>query len=158
MRKLFQTVVHLQIRRRWLSARVLTWAGGDFQWEGVPEAFLGTDSKGRISARSVDDAYLAPHGAGRLFTAFAHPRTIIDGFDDTIHVVRHCIRQGGYRPRSKNLTFVVQILDQWEGGLSDIERRALTEMCRECGAKTVRFAEGPHALTPPEILHIVKAH
>ncbi|MEZ0327527.1 MAG: hypothetical protein ACAH95_16635 [Fimbriimonas sp.] len=155
--KAFQSIVYLQIRRRWLSVRVLTWSGGDFCWHGPAEIFITADSKGQPTLMSPEAARTNPTLVGRFFTAFAHPRAFIDGFDETRALIKFYIRESGYKTRSKKLIFLVHLRDDWEGGLSDVESRALVDICRQCGASEVRMADQPTELTPPQVLEIARS-
>ena len=153
----FQSIVYLQIRRRWLSIRVLTWSGGDFQWRGPAEAFITIDKKGRKTLVDPETAHTNQGLPGRWFTAFAHPRAFIDGFVDTSSLLQFYIHLSGYKSRSKNLIFLVHLRDEWEGGLSDVETRALMEICKSCGASEMRMTDQPVELTPPQVLEIARA-
>jgi hypothetical protein len=153
----FRSTVYLQIRRRWISVRVLTWSGGDFRWEGTAEIFISPGPKGKDLVTSGEAARTNPAAIGRFFTAFAHPRAFIDNFDDTFRVISQALIEAGYKGRAKRLFYLVQLRDQWEGGLSDVERRALVEgLTRYCSAGEVKISEHPHELTPPEILAIAR--
>lgn len=153
----FRSTVYLQIRRRWISVRVLTWSGGDFRWEGTAEIFIAPGPKGKELIVSGEAARTNPAAVGRFFTAFAHPRAFIDNFEDTFRVISQALIEAGYKGRGKRLFYLVHLRDQWEGGLSDVERRALAEGLRQfCGAGEVHLSDAPHELTPPEVLAIAR--
>ncbi|HSI72950.1 MAG TPA: hypothetical protein VK934_07210 [Fimbriimonas sp.] len=155
--KAFQSTVYLQIRRRWISVRVLTWSGGDFQWEGTAEIFISADAKGRPLVVSGEAARTNPAAIGRFFTAFAHPRAFIDNYEDTFRVISQALIEAGYKGRAKRLMYLVHVRDAWEGGLSDVERRALNQGLHEfCSAGEVKIVDQPYELTPPEVLSIAR--
>jgi hypothetical protein len=154
----FRSIVYLQIRRRWLSVRVLTWSGGDFQWQGPAEAFVTTNRKGRTVLIEADAARANPGLSGRLIQLFAHPRVLIDGYPETRDFVEFAIRQSGYKSIAKKLIFLIHVRDQWEGGLADIELRVLREIATSCGAGECRFVDQPYELSPPEILEIARSN
>ena len=80
----------------------------------------------------------------------------MDSFDDTLALVAFYIRVSGYKSRTRKHIFLVHVRDEWEGGLSDVERRALMQMCFMCGGSAVRMSDHPSELTPPQVLEIAR--
>ncbi len=153
MSNLFENVIYLQIRRRWLGVQYLGWSGRQGEWVGVPEVTFVVNHKGRVHA--VDHDHVEASGGNR-FVAFSHPRTLLHDFDNTKIALIHLIKKSGARPGLGRPTFVVQVAEEVEGGLTDIELRALIEMCKGVGAGRVLPVAAPRPLSPPEILQLVR--
>jgi len=149
----FRNVVYLQIRRGWISFRVLTWSGGDFRWEGLPEARIVVRKKGE---RVAVDPFSRPDD-GYLFTPFTHPRVLIHNVDDTERVLRLALKRTGLRRMVARPLFMVHLRDPLDGGLSDIEHRALFELTQRLGAAGFLLLNGPYELPAPEVLRIARA-
>jgi hypothetical protein len=151
----FRSTVYVRIRRRWLGVRVLTWSGRVHVWEGAAEAVLTSSKKGQVTA--VPSMAALPSGVvlSRPFTAFAHPRVVLDSLDETEAVVRAWLRQSGWRPTPRAVV-VLHVVDAWDGGLSQLELRALMELGKRIGAKRTMIVEGGNEFTDPELLGLVR--
>jgi hypothetical protein len=150
----------VRIRRRWLGVRVLTWSGKVHVWEGAAEAMLVSGKKGKVQA--VPNGVALPPWAvlswavlSHPFVAFAHPRILIEGFMETESLLRAWLLLAGWKPRSGTI-FVLHVLDAWEGGLSQLELRALQQLAKEVGAVRSVVVEGGPELSDPEILRIAR--
>ncbi|AIE88173.1 hypothetical protein [Fimbriimonas ginsengisoli] len=154
----FGNVVYIQIRRRWVSIRLLGWSGRLGEWSGVPEVVFGQDGKGREHAYLPDDPRATTTIRPRAFIAFAHPRVVLDGFDDTVAALRIMLKLAGVPAQMvARTTYLLHIRDEWFGGVSDVERRALIEMAKWLGAGRVLFVDSPTELSPPEVLALVRS-
>jgi len=158
MPRLLENVVYVQIRRGWLSIELLGWSGKRGEWSGPAQVALVSDRKGQLVARTSSEANLLEINPGVPFTAFSHPRVLIHDFDKTELLVRHLLRKTGFKKGLLRTTFVVQVMDQWEGGLTDIEFRAVIELFRRMGAGRVLPIEAFRPLTPPELVFLVGGH
>lgn len=156
MASTFRSTVYVRIRRRWLGVRVLTWSGKVHVWEGGAEALLVSGKKGQLDAFPVGGALPKWAVLSRHFVAFAHARVLIDGFRETGCVIRSWLRQSGWRYKNGAI-FVIHVVDAWEGGLSELELRALNQMVREMGASHSVVIEGGPELSDPEILRFGRA-
>jgi hypothetical protein len=152
----FQNVVYLRVRRRWLGVQVLTFAGRVSEWVGPADVVFAQDLKGKPKVYLPDDPALFSAMSHRPFTAFGHPRVLMDDFNATSEAVAEFLRRAGYRKFPMGTVFIVQIQEEWEGGLSDIERRAMVEMCRHSGATNVLLVTGSRDLAPPDLLLIAR--
>lgn len=151
----FRSTVYVRIRRRWLGVRVITWSGKVHVWEGAAEAILVSGKKGQIEAFSASEALPRWSVLSRQFTAFAHPRVLIEGYTETTGVIRAWLRQSGWKHKA-GTSMVIHVLDHWEGGLSELELRALQQMAKELGASQSAVIEGGAELTDPEILRFAR--
>ncbi|MGV3618982.1 MAG: hypothetical protein ACO1SV_26950 [Fimbriimonas sp.] len=150
-----RSTVYVRIRRRWLGVRILTWSGKVHVWEGAAEAMLVSGKKGQVQAVPSGAALPAWAVLSHPFVAFAHPRVLIDGMMETQSLVRAWLQQAGWKPKSGTI-FVVHVLDAWEGGLSQLELRALQELAKQVGAGRSIVVEGGPELSDPEILRVAR--
>jgi len=152
----FQSVAYIQIRRRWLGIQVLTWSGKTGEWIGAPDVLLVQGKKGEVQAYLADDPKVlskAPFGA---FSAFAHPRVLIDRFDDTCRVIDVCLKKAGWKKQMSYAVLVFHIRDEWAGGISDIEQKALMDLAKKLGANRTTLVNSMRELSAPEILQIAR--
>lgn len=157
MASAFRSTVYVRIRRRWLGVRVLSWSGKVFVWEGAAEAVLVSGKKGQIDAFPIGAGLPKWAVLSRQFLAFAHPRVLVDGYRETGCVLKSWLRQSGWKPKN-GATFVLHVVDSWEGGLGEIEWRALNQLVREAtGAAHTVVIEGGPELSDPEILRFARA-
>jgi rod shape-determining protein MreB len=72
----------------------------------------------------------------KVVNGFKHPRTIIADFNVAQKTIAHCVQQvlkhRAFRPSP---IIVIHLMEEWEGGLTQIEVRALTELCMMSGAR-----------------------
>jgi|GEM_PF-3571597 len=154
----FQSVAYIQIRRRWLGIQVLTWSGKTSEWSGVPEVVLVQEKSGQVRAYWPDDPKILNRPAFGLFTAFSHSRVVIDRLDDTQRALDLCLRKAGWKKLMSVAVFVLQIQDEYEGGLSEVERRGLVEVSRRLGAHRVLLLNVARHLSAPEVLQIARSY
>ncbi len=135
----FGLAVDLTIRKHWLSVRIVPSRGEAVQVEGIAQAAL------RRSAASVtyslgigeESAAFANGQDVVVVDAFCHPRVLIGGFDDAVIIVRaflHCAC--GTRKPLFGYRLTVHVPSDLDGGLTDIEERALIEFGMRLGART----------------------
>lgn len=123
------------------------------EWEGRPEAKVAANG-GRTIVRLPEDQGFQI-AMGDPFVAFCHPRTLIDGWDVTQTIIERRMRKLGIG-RLFPPPAVVQIMDEWEGGVTDVEQRALMEMLRHCGASSVRLIQSSRSLEPEEVRQVAR--
>jgi hypothetical protein len=155
----FRSVAYLQIRRKWLSIQVMTWAGRMGDWTGTPEALLMPARGGRQGqwqAYAPDDPRVQNAVHARPFVAFTHPRVAFDGIEETRLTLSVYLRKAGWRPQSGPWTYVVQLRDDWLDPLTDIESQAIIALGKRLGAKRVLIVSASRELTPPEVLQIAR--
>jgi hypothetical protein len=134
----------------------LTWSGKVHVWEGAAEAVLVSGKKGQLDAFPAGAALPRWAVLSHQFVAFAHPRVLIEGFLETQSLIRSWLRQSGWKYKS-GVVMVLHVVDSWEGGLSQLELRALQEMAKELGASHSVVIEGGAELSDPEILRFGRA-
>lgn len=105
-----------------------------------PLLALRSDGKGRRVPLAVGDAALALDGQPgvELVNGFRHPRTLLADFAVAEQTLRLLLKRlqppALLRPAP---TVVLQPLEQLEGGLTQVEIRALVELLRGAGARQV---------------------
>jgi len=112
--------------------------------------------KGGVQAYWLDDARVISGAAHVVYTAFAHPRVLIDHFDETQKVLALCLRKAGWRKHMALATFIIHIRDEWQGGISDLEQRALVEVAKQLGANNTMLVNSARDLSAPEVLQIAR--
>jgi len=91
------------------------------------------------SASMSDDSHV-----GRIVRPFAHPRTIIDHFTEAECFIRYLVYEL-LEPKliKSNPVMILHPIEKLEGGLTEIEVRALREMALGAGAVDVYIWTGP---------------
>ncbi|RYE39590.1 MAG: hypothetical protein EOP48_25585 [Sphingobacteriales bacterium] len=87
--------------------------------------------------------------------SFSTQRVILASFDPARATVLAAIKELRLKTSFWGMKVVVQQLEGAEGGLSDIEKRALREMAEMAGGKKVYIYEGEQKLSISEALAIV---
>lgn len=153
----FQNVVYIQVRRRWISIRVLSWSGGDSRWEGEPRLLAIRTAKGK--EQIVDPETFPAEGIMPLreFCLFSHPRVAINQVEDSKLGLRVFLRKAKLKRAPGKAAFVFHLRESWDGGLTDLERAAFVEVGQACGAGRVLISEQPQELPAPEVLNLAKA-
>ena len=78
-----------------------------------------------------------------LINPFDHPRTIISNFEAAEALLKHFLSMSvGQTFLPPTPRMVMHPLERLEGGLTDVERTALTEVGRSAGARSVRIWVG----------------
>lgn len=132
-------VVHLSIRKHWLSVRVVSRQAEDEPVEGTARvAVRHGDGSPHVVGIGEEAASFSETRDVVVHNAFCHPRVLIGGFDDAKLVVREFLRRacGGRKPPLR-FPLVVHILEELEGGLTDVEERAFQELGLRLGAGSV---------------------
>ncbi|MFZ5841509.1 MAG: rod shape-determining protein [Pseudomonadota bacterium] len=134
--KLFSATVYVAVRRRELLIR----DSRTGKAVRLPAA-IALDPEGKtIIAVGANATKQSP---SQVHWPFDHPRIVIADFQLAEKLLQAALRelfeQSFMRPSP---VVVVQSLDDWEAGLSQIERRALLELCYGAGAREVFLWQG----------------
>lgn len=112
------------------------------------------DAKGRVQVVAADEAPMVDNPHFRRFTAFNHPRLLIDQVDLTEKTLQIFLKKAGAKGFAFPTKWVVHLADEMEGGIADIEIRALSEVIRKLGGQLTAMVTAARHLTSPEILEL----
>jgi len=91
---------------------------------------------------------------------FSNQRLAIANFEIAHQVIQEAIDElfpkGNSLFKSKNFSTIVQQLELTEGGLADIEKRLLIDLCEHSNSKQVELAEIKRELSFKEVLERFK--
>ena len=130
------------------------------EWSAVPEVAIGATAGGhnQILAAGADArAALAAHLAkgagstGEVVNPFSHPRSLFNDFQLTEQLIKFGVRQ--FHRRSLFTAaplIVVSLPPDPEGGYTQIEKRACSDMVEAAGAREVHLCVVP--LTDAQML------
>jgi hypothetical protein len=157
MRSPFQSVVYIQLKRRWMSVRVLSWAGGDSRWEGAASLQIVRDKNGRFTALAVGQEP-GPTAMERAEAhLLAHPRTLVDDPDELAFAVRHFARAAGYKNSVSRPAVIFHLRELLEGGLTPLEMKGLCQVSMKAlGSGRVFFVTEERELPAPDVIAIAK--
>src|SRR5687767_2975467 len=108
--------------------------------------------RNQITVINLNTGAEASRLAGRPFST---QRVVLASFDPAKETVMAAIRDLGLKTTLLALKVVIQQLEGAEGGLSDIEKRALREIAEMAGARKVHIVEGEQELSIAEALKII---
>ena len=121
--------------------------GSDVHVEEVPEMAVQQPPGGKLTLLAVGQqarSAAAQASDARLINPLAHPRSLISDFTLAEQLLRALVRQvmgrGLFQPAP---AVVMHPLGEYEGGLTQVEIRALRELALGMGASTVRVWQGP---------------
>ena len=149
--------IYARVRRHWLSIRVLTNKGCIGEYEGTASIAVRQAGAADGEVIAAGDEAIALDGGQdvHLHHAFNHPRVLIGGFDSALLVVRHFLRRACHgRLPLLGFTLVLHVQEELEGGLTDVESRALMELGLRAGARKVVICQEPQTLSDDEIMQI----
>lgn len=103
------------------------------QWDSEPLIAYQRDDRKRVTVKALGSD--AKGNPAKVVNPFAHPRVVLHEFELAVDLLKTAIRAvvDGFWFRRKP-TVVVQLLTSFEGELTDIEVRALTEWAIAAGA------------------------
>ena len=135
LKRLFSPVIYVAVRRRELVVRAAK-TGNTLRWP----AAIALDAAGKVI--SAVGSVAAQQPGPQVHWPFDHPRIVIADFQLAEKLLQAALRElfGSFTLASPIV--VVQSLDEWEAGLSQIERRALQECCYGAGAREVFLWQG----------------
>ena len=147
--------IYVRIRPRWVSVRVVPRQGEATQAEGVAKIAARLTTKGIEKVVAIgEEANAIAAGQGvTIHEAFCHPRVLIGGVDKAQLVVGEFLRQacGGKKPLLR-FRMVIHLPDEVEGGLTDVEERALMEFGLRLGASRVVISQEPVELSDKQVV------
>ncbi len=155
----FGLVVYIRIRRHWVSVRALPRRGEPTQIEGTARVAIGQAISGAEQVVAFGDEVSAS-AVGQDVTihdAFCHPRVLISSIDTAQLVIGEFLRRacGGKRPLLR-FRMVIHLPDESEGGLTDVEERALTEIGLRLGAGRVVISQETAELSDEQVVALVR--
>ena len=151
----FGVTVYLRVRRHWISVRVLPRRSEAAQAEGVARVAVRRNRQGiqEIIACGDEVSHLAEEQDVTVCDASCHLRVLIAGFDKAQPVVGEFLRRacGGKRLLLR-FRMVIHLLDELEGGLTDVEERAFQELGLRLGASRVLVYQGAAELSDEQVV------
>lgn len=133
---------------------MLSWIGGDSRWEGAPDIQVLRDAKGREIATALDS--VASVEAARSCFLLSHPRVLIESVPDMVLALGFYVREAGLKRSGAKPIYVMHVREPLEGGLSDLERSALNDVARKCGAGRVFVSTQAEEMHAPDVLALAK--
>lgn len=110
------------------------------------------DGKTLVLGVGADARGAAAQGGGQVHAPFAHPRSLVSDFVLAQQLLKALVRRvsgGGWLQLSPSI--VLHPLGEHEGGLTQVEIRALQELALGSGAVAVQLWQGP-ALSDAQLL------
>ena len=140
MLEFLQPRVHIRIgpERFWMRAprRNLT-------IDEPPWVAISAPPKRRILAFGGEALAMRAHAGVTVVNPFDHPRTPIGDFALADQLVKHYLRKLGNRWYAAAPVVILSVDVEPEGGLTDVEMRALQEMAMGAGASRAITWSGP---------------
>jgi rod shape-determining protein MreB and related proteins len=155
--KSFDSILYLQLQPDRLTVRHLRWGKESVEFSDVPLVAVVEHPKLGPQVVAVGGAvktHPRPLGPGEklwIGNGFGHPRTILGDFDCALMAVQHCVRQVHCGRRLISPSCVVQVLGNWDGGLTKLEKRGLQELGMASGARQVFLLDQPDRLTDEQL-------
>jgi hypothetical protein len=89
---------------------------------------------------------------------FSSSRNVVSNFNNANKTIKSCLKELEIRNGifSRPIIILMQQTEGTEGGLSDIERRALRDLAEMAGGKKVFISENTHPLSVNEALSVLK--
>ena len=127
---------YVRIQRDRLSVRD---ASGDRYFDDAPFVALSNDEPPIV--RSIGQS--AKTASDRVVNPFGHPRLVVTDFLIAEKLLQHAFSVvAGKRLLAAAPVAIMHTVDDLEGGLTDIERRALHELAMGAGAREAYVWEG----------------
>lgn len=131
------------------SDRIIMQSNDGLHWEAHPEVGITSKGKDEVIAVIKDGgaSYQDAGSVSRWVNPFSHPRTIFSDFTVGEKLIRHGLLSmigglGGFTATSPALA-IIHPLEKLEGGLTEIERRALKELGLGAGFRESLVYTGP---------------
>jgi hypothetical protein len=89
---------------------------------------------------------------------FSSIRNVVSNFNNANDTIKNCLNELNIKNTlfSRPLLILIQQTEGTEGGLSDIERRALRDLAEMAGGKKVFISEETHPLSVNDALAVLK--
>lgn len=151
--RFFSSVLYVQLSPRRLTVRDPN-AGAMF--DDVPEVAVHRPSGRRATIRAVG-AEARAHAAETdvvVVNPLLHPRTLVADFVIAELLLKQAVRRlyGGGRVFMPSPDFVMHPVDDYQGGLTQIEIQALRQLALGTGARKAQVWQGP-VLNDEELRH-----
>ena len=155
-------IVYIRIRRKEISLRPIL-PNQESETFGDSPQFAIHKESGRVVA--VGEAALMYDGRAdfEVMQAFQHPRVCIHNMDTTIKLLkilleravprRHRYSMGIIR---RHVHLVYHLMQPWEGGITDIERRAFYDLTRALGGNNYFLWDSPADLTDNQVMEMAE--
>ena len=137
--RMFKSTLYVRIRRNKISVRFV-----EKKREVTDQPIVGMNGKNRILAvgeEANSHKYKNIHDY-RVLNGFDHPRTIIGQFDIADAALRYLMKRTVSSRAFVRPVIVFHPKDDYEGGLSQIEVRALRDMGEHVGGREVHIWVG----------------
>lgn len=148
--------LYIRIGRERLSIRIVDRSGLTSEFSGVPKIiFFSNTSRDPIPNAVGDEVnkYNESDIDGVIITEFRHPRVVIDDFDLSVIMLSIFINKAVKNSGFESFDVILQITDNLEGGLTQIEKRALQELGLKCGKGRCIVDTTNQELSDTEILN-----
>ncbi|HWJ30124.1 MAG TPA: hypothetical protein VNS32_26545 [Flavisolibacter sp.] len=89
--------------------------------------------------------------------AFSSVRQVLNNFNTADQTIRSALKDLGMKKRFSGLKIVIQQMEGAEGGLSDIEKRAMRDLAETAGANKVYLVEHERPITTSEAIEIINS-
>lgn len=157
---------YIRLKSDWLSVRLVSRNRQPYEYENIPciaikltgttNAF-GSLKSNQILAVGQEAIELQKYQESNilLLNGFEHPRTIISNFFVAELTLKHFVEKTGQERTSLiSPKLIIHPLEKLEGGLTQIETRALLELGMQVGAREVYLYCEENSLSDEEILTI----
>jgi rod shape-determining protein MreB and related proteins len=155
-------IVYIRIRRKEISLRSILHNQEGETFADSPQFAIHTESD-RVVA--VGDAALMYDGRAdyKVVQAFQHPRVCIHNMDVTVKLMHLLLDRAVPRKQrysmgmlKRQIHLVYHLLQPWEGGITDIERRAFADLTRSVGGTHYFLWDSPAELTDSQVMEIAE--
>ena len=92
----------------------------------------------------------------QALTPFSTPRVVLASFGPAEETIKAALRDLPLKRRFLAMNVIIQQMEGADGGLSDIEKRALRDIAEMAGANKVYIFEGIDKLSIPEALALIE--
>ncbi len=146
----------IELSENLLSIRTFS---GDLKYEDTPLIAI-ENMDGNAIVREIGSNANNVHGQNIVVTnPFSHPRSLVSNFTYAEKIIQHAIRtlhgsRISFKPAPR---VIMHQLEKNEGGLSDIEERALQELALGAGAREVLIYSGDKINSKIESYEKIKA-
>jgi len=148
-KNLFKSALYIKISENLVSIKDI--GTGEWYEDRPLLAIHKHDGKRKILAIGRAAGQFKSQAEVSIVNAFSHPRTLIADFELAEKILQHLIhklhKNKYFKPAPK---VILHPLDKLQGGLTDVEIRALMEMTLSAGAREVVVWHG-QALTTAEL-------
>jgi hypothetical protein len=155
----FRTILYIQISPSWVTIRCLRPGQPTIEFADAPLVAISVHPKRGQQVMAIGSEVktlrpaLDPGEEMISGNGFEHPRSVIGDVDLAEIVLRSGVRKVlkncGWRFTSPDC--LLQVLGDWEGGLTSPERQALKGLALQTGARCVFIIDRPNPLMDEEV-------